>query len=80
MIFIWKSVKSFKQHISDMKIFRQSHDDIYQKEYRILGNMPQPGDINAAETRGGAKAIISTRRRSSLVPLWDIELPRGIQN
>ena len=80
MIFIWKSVKSFKQHISDMKMFRQSHDDIHHEEYRIVGNMPQPGDINTTEPWGGAKVIISTRRKSNLVPLWDIELPRGIQN
>ena len=80
MMFIWKSVKSFKQHISDMKMFRQSHGDISREEYRLVGNMPQPGDIETAEPRGGAKVIISTRRRTSLVPLWDVELPKGIQN
>ena len=80
MMFIWKSVKSFKQHISDMKVFRQSHDDIHQEESRIVGNMPQPGDVNTAEPQSGTKIIISTRRRSNLVPLWDVELPRGIQN
>jgi hypothetical protein len=80
MMFIWKSVKSFKQHISDMKVFRQSHDNIRQEEYKIVGNMPQPGDVNTTEPRGGAKVAISNKRRSNLVPLWDIELPRGIQN
>ena len=80
MMFIWKSAKSFKQHIYDMKVFRQSHDSIPHGEIIIVGNMPQPGDIDTAEPRGGIKAIISTRRKSNLVPLWDIELPQGIQN
>jgi hypothetical protein len=80
MMFIWKSVKSFKQHISDMKVFRQSHDNMRRDESGIVGNMPQPGDIDTAGPRGGTKVIINTRRKSNLVPLWDIELPRGIQN
>ena len=80
MMFIWKSVKSFKQHISDMKVFRQSHDRISRGECAIVGNMPQPGGIDTAGPQGGTKVIISTRRKSNLVPLWDIELPRGIQN
>ena len=80
MMYIWKSVKSFRQHISDMKLFRQTHEDIPYHEYQMVGNMPYQGDIEPANSRGGAKVIISTRRKSNLVPLWEIELPKGIQN
>ncbi len=79
MMFIWKSVKSFKQHISDMKLFRQSHEDI-PSHNNMVGNMPFQGDIEVVGSRGGSKVTISTKRKSTLVPFWEIELPKGIQN
>ncbi len=80
MMFIWKSVKSFKQHVSDMKLFHQSHEEIPTNDCNIVGNMPQQGNTEVVGTRGGSRLIISTKRKSQLVPLWEIELPRGIRN
>ena len=80
MMFLWKSVQSFKQHITDMKLFRQTHEDIPCREDNLVGNMPYQSDIELTGPRGGTKLIISTKRKSKLVPLWEIELPRGIQN
>ena len=80
MTFIWKSVQSFKQHISDMKLFRQSHGDIPRGEDNLVGNMPRQGDIEPPFSAEGTRVIVSTKRKTKLVPIWDIELPRGIQN
>ena len=80
MMFIWKSVQSFKQHISDMKLFRQTHEEIPYPENNMVGNMPLQDDINPTYSEGGSKVIITTRRKAKLVPIWEIELPRGIQN
>jgi hypothetical protein len=80
MMFIWKSVRSFKQHVADMKLFRQKHEDIANSRNSMIGNMPLRGDIEPVYSRGGSKIIITTRRKTKLVPIWKIELPRGVQN
>ena len=80
MMFIWKSVRSFKQHVSDMKLFRQKHEDLPCSQVYMVGNMPLQDGIDPSYTLGGSKVIINTRPKTKLVPLWNIELPRGIQN
>lgn len=80
LILVWNNARSFQQHVADMKQFKREHKENPAEEPRMLKNMPLPGNIQPANTRGGQKILISPKRKSALVPLWEVELPKGVQN
>ena len=80
MMYIWKSVQSFKQHIIDMTLFRQKHEDLSHSQNDMVGNMPEPGEFYPARVQSDLKVIVSNRTKTKLVPIWEFELPRGVQN
>jgi hypothetical protein len=80
MVLVWKDAKSFKQHIADMRMFSQSHRHNPQGGFNLLKNMPTSCNFHPAGRTGGGTGFFNTRGKLILVPIWEIELPRGSQN
>jgi len=80
IILVWNNTRSFQQHVEDMKQFNREHKKNPANEIYMMKNMPLPGNFQPTNTRGGQKILTSPERKSALVPLWEVELPKGIQN
>jgi hypothetical protein len=80
MVLVWKDAKSFKQHIADMRMFSLLHRHNLQGVFNLLKNMPTSCNFPPVGSTGGGIGFISNRGKSTLVPIWEIELPRGSQN
>jgi hypothetical protein len=77
---VWHDAKSFRQHLEDMRIFRQSHPCNLKNGLTPLKNMPTSCDIHPPRQAGGAHGFISVRGKPVIVPIWEIVLPRNSQN
>ncbi len=81
MILVWDNIKSFQQHLEDMRLFRKSH---FHKtpvvDLRMLKDMPIPFDIKLPQETGLIKSVYDSRGRLILVPIWRVNLSRGSQN
>jgi len=81
MITDWKNTKTFKQHMAEMENFRRAHAHLTPGKLiscsgtvqtRIPGNPPCPaGSVNRFTDDTGKKIV---------VPICDIEMPKGTQN
>lgn len=80
IILVWNNTRSFQKHVADMKKFREEHKNSDANEFFMLKDMPLPGNFQPANPQGGSKIQISAKRKSTLVHLWGVELPRGVQN
>jgi len=80
IILVWNNARSFQKHIEDMKQFSREHKNIPPNEIYMTKNMPLPGNFGPTNARGGQKILISSKRKNTLVPLWAVELPKGVQN
>jgi hypothetical protein len=80
IILVWNDIRSFQKHVEDMKQFSREHKNNPPNELYMMKNMPLPGNFQPADTQGGQKILISSRRKYTLVPLWEVELPKGVQN
>jgi hypothetical protein len=80
VILVWNDTPSFQRHVADMKLFRQSHQGNPRGEPKTVRDTPRPANVHLADSWGEAKHFISTRAKPTLVPIWEMELPRGIQN
>jgi hypothetical protein len=77
---VWNNAKSFKQHLEQMRMFRQSHQSNLKGRFTPLKNMPTSCDIHPPSQTGGASGFISVRGKLVIVPIWEIVLPRNSQN
>jgi len=80
IILVWNNARSFQQHVADMKQFSQEHKNSPANEFYMLKDMPLPDSFQPVNTQGGGKILISPKRKCTLVPLWEVELPKGVQN
>ena len=80
MVLVWHNAQSFRQHIEAMKTFRQLHGGNPESRSKLLKNMPVMAEIDVLSKEGGTTGCISPRRRSIIMPIWEIALPRGSQN
>ena len=80
IILVWDDAQAFQEHITAMKSFRQSHQNKPHSESKKLGNIPPPGNPRPADPQGKPKRFTRTRAKPTLVPIWEMELPRGVQN
>jgi hypothetical protein len=80
IVLVWNNSQSFQQHVADMKNFSENHKKNPANEFPMLKDMPLPGSFQPVLNHGGGKIQLSPRRKSTLVPLWEVELPEGIQN
>jgi hypothetical protein len=77
MVLVWHDAKSFRQHVAQMRAFRQLHNPLLEDSpappkniAKTLESLPssKTGDVNSA------------REKLTIVPIWKITLPRGSQN
>jgi hypothetical protein len=80
MIFIWNTSESFKRHVNEMKQFSDEHKNSFIDKLYIMKDMPRPGSFELVNTEGDTRFLISPSRKSTLVQLWEVELPKGVQN
>ena len=80
MVLVWHDAQSFRQHIEAMKTFRQLHGGKPEGRSKLLKNMPVMVEIDILNKERGTTGCISPRRRSILMAIWEIALPRGSQN
>ncbi len=81
MILVWQDVRSFQRHLEDMGRFRRSHEGAGVPEGSFR-DMPAVFDIEPGDYpgRAGAPAFTRVRGRSTIVPIWKIDLPGGSRN
>ena len=80
MILVWNSVKSFKQHLEEMRHFRQSHNGASEEEIKMIKVVPMPFDVTIPRETGLIKCFCDSRGKLILVPIWEIKVPKGSQN
>jgi hypothetical protein len=80
IILVWNDIRDFQQHVAAMKSFRQSHRDNPPDLPELPKDAPRPDKIHLADSWEGAKRFIATQAQPTLVPIWEMELPRGVQN
>jgi hypothetical protein len=81
MVLVWKDINSFRRHIENMKTFRESHPSNPPVErLRLLQEIPFPmEDVPTCDT-GLVESFTDTRGKTILIPIWEINTPRGSQN
>ena len=79
-IMVWNDAKSFRQHLEDMRVFRQSHHCNPGGGYIVPKDMPTACDIHPPRKTGRARGFISVRGNLALVPMWEIVPPGNSQN
>ena len=77
---VWNNAKSFKQHLEQMRMFRQSHHNNLESRFTQLKNMPTSYKAHPPRQTGGAHGFINARGKSVIVPIWEIVLPKNSQN
>ena len=77
---VWNSAKAFQQHIADMKVFNQSHHNNPVAKPDIPNTMPTSYKCHPPCKTGAGTGFVSNKGKMTIVPIWDIELPRGSQN
>lgn len=77
---VWNNPQSFKQHLEQMRMFRQSHHSNLESRFTQIKNMPTSRDIQPPRQTVGASGFISVRGKSAIVPIWEIVLSRNSQN
>jgi hypothetical protein len=81
MILVWDNIKSFQQHLEDMRQFRRAHlQNTPRAELSMLKTMPIPFDFTLPQETGLVKKIYDSRGKLMLVPIWRITPSRGSQN
>ena len=80
MALVWNDAKSFKQHLEDMRMFRQTHHSDLEGRFAPLKDMPTLRNIHPPNKTGEARGFISARGKAVLVPIREIALPRNSQN
>jgi malate synthase len=80
MILVWNDVKSFNRHLENMRAFRQLHQANAKCEWNLIKDMPMPHDVQPSSNAGGVNRFFNSSGRAIVVPIWEITLPRGLQN
>jgi len=80
MALVWNDAKSFKHHVENMRMFRQSHHSDMTVRFTLLKDLPTTCVIHPPSETGGARDSFSARGESALIPVREITLPRNSQN
>ena len=81
MILVWDNIKTFQQHLEDMRQFRRSHvPNAPTVELRMLKTMPMPFDVTLPQETGLVRNFYDSRGKMILVPIWKVTPSRGSQN
>ncbi len=81
MILVWNNIKTFQQHLEDMRQFRLSHiQNAPKAELRMFKTMPIPFDVTLPQEPVPVRNIYDSKGKLMLVPIWRITPSRGSQN
>lgn len=80
MILIWNNINSFRQHLEEMRLFRESHIDEPMETAKEFKNMPILHDVKPPHETGLVKSLTDEKSRLAFVPIPKITLHRGSQN
>jgi hypothetical protein len=77
MILVWNNTDTFKQHLEEMKTFRQAHNKRQAEQVKNMSILP-----NAKPPRetGLVKSITNSRGKVIFAPIWKIVLSKGSNN
>ncbi len=77
MILVWNNMQSFKQHLEDMKTFRQTHQT---RQTEQIKDMPILINVKPPQETGLIKNITDNKGKVIFVPMWKMTLARGSNN
>jgi hypothetical protein len=79
MILVWNNTNAFKQHLEDMRLFRESHNHAPYEIAKLLQNMPvyETNSIREKVLHGD---LAKKQRMLKITPIWNIKLAEGTQN
>jgi hypothetical protein len=81
MILVWNNIKSFQQHLEDMRLFRNAHiHNTPVVDLKMLQDMPIPFDVTLPQETGIVKSFYNARGKLIIVPIWKVALSRGSEN
>jgi hypothetical protein len=80
MILIWNNVNSFRRHLEEMRLFRESHYDEPIEASKMLKNLPVLFDVQPPHETGLINSLTDDKGRLIIVPIQKITLHRGSQN
>jgi hypothetical protein len=79
MLLTWNNTKSFKQHLAEMKSFRQTHTSPKEMA-RMFKNMPVMYKVNPLPEQDFYDSLTNDQEKLRSIPIWDITLAEGAQN
>jgi hypothetical protein len=79
MILVGNNKNSFKQHLEEMKLFRESHNSPLET-VKMLKNMLVMYKANPPRDIGLTGGLTNNYGNLKTVPIWNITLVEGIQN
>lgn len=81
MILVWDNIRSFQQHLEDMRLFRHAHSHNSPViDLKMLKDMPMAFDITPPRETGLIRSVYDSKGKLIIVPLWQISQSRGSQN
>jgi len=80
MAMVWKNSEAFKEHVEQMRMFRQSHHSDSEVRVAFLKSMPSLYLLHPMRETGGARVLTSTMDWSALVPIGKVRPARFSQN
>jgi hypothetical protein len=68
----WDNAEAFKQHLEEMRQFRQSHPSESALRARSYGHMPALYVLEPVKDTGGSNCSIERGAQRWLVPFWKV--------
>jgi hypothetical protein len=81
MILVWNNIRSFQQHLEDMRLFRHAHSSNTPViDLKMLKDMPMTFDVVPPPETCLVRSIYDSKGKLMLVPIWQVTQSRGSQN
>jgi len=81
MILVWDNIRSFQQHLEDMRLFQHSHTPNPPViDLKMLKDMPMTFDVTPPRETGLIRSVYDSKGKLILVPIWQVSHSRGAQN
>jgi hypothetical protein len=77
MILTWNNINSFKQHVDDMKTFRETHKNPQTEQ---LKDMPLLVTVKPPQETGLIKSLTDDNEKVIFITMKRITLTRGTNN
>lgn len=80
MILVWNDTNAFREHLEDMRQFRQSHDSFMAMSLKALKNLPVQYAVKPPSETGLIKSLTNNKGNLIIVPIWKVNPVKGSQN